>query len=482
MAGFMLTSSKIPTTAQNAKDILAQGQGPRATSSGVLTLAETPSSATKITSASSVPAKTTGNNAWATGLDDRGSTDYSVLLSKAMGAGASADEVQSILDRRTQKALGTAGLSQYAFDDTYKLAKDYISEKSKPQYQEWDASPYTAAQEAQDAYLKAQLQKTVAGLEAQKGSVNDSAEEAARQAYISYMQSRNALPQALAASGYAGGLADSQRLALDTALQANQHDILKSRDTALNDIDTAVNNARLETSVQGAQAQAELARDAIAAYQNYINSQNAYANQDFWAKYGYDFQAAQDAISREHQTDTTLAQQQWQAQEAQKDRDWQTGQNQTSTGKNMAYETAWKMLSGGVIPSAELLAEAGISQADAEAYAAYIKSQMNKTGQSTQRQQVYYVGNPGDDGLIDPYGTGKGDTGDPRGTYPSVTQTQIEPAAYSGLYNQVNNLFRSNSGEAAKAILEQNWERLSQQQREELKQLFMRYGYELTEG
>ena len=61
------------------------------------------------------------------GLDDYGQTDWSVLLKDAMGAGAGADEVQRLLNSRVDKALNTPGLGQYAYDDTYRAAMDYIN-------------------------------------------------------------------------------------------------------------------------------------------------------------------------------------------------------------------------------------------------------------------------------------------------------------------------------------------------------------------
>lgn len=174
---------------------------------------------------------------------------------------------------------------------------------------------YAKQSAAEQAAVDAYIQQQVNSLNGQKAGVTQSADEAARQAYISYMQSQSALPQALAASGYSGGMADSHRLALDTTLQNNQQQIIQNRDTALNDIDTAINNAKLEGSIQGAQAQAALGRDAISAYQNYIQQQNAYANQDFWTKYGYDFQGGQAQLDRDFQSGQAQLNRDWQSEE-----------------------------------------------------------------------------------------------------------------------------------------------------------------------
>ena len=56
-------------------------------------------------------------------LDD---TDYSSILNEQMASGASADDVADTFGRRINKASGTEGLSQYAYDDVYSAAMDYI--------------------------------------------------------------------------------------------------------------------------------------------------------------------------------------------------------------------------------------------------------------------------------------------------------------------------------------------------------------------
>lgn len=287
----------------------------------------------------------------------------------------------------------------------------------------WNQSGYNELLESQKKALDAYIQQQTNSLESQKTSVNQSAEQAAQEAYISYMQSKRAMPQALAASGYSGGMADSQALALESGYQDNVNDILLNRDNTLNDIDTAINNAKLEGSIQAAQAQTELGRDALSAWQSYINQQNAYANSDFWTKYGYDFQAGQNQLDRDFQADQTqkgydftAGQNQldrdFQANQSQLDRDFQADQsqldrdfqaNQTQQGydfqagqnqldrdfsanqtqQGYEYETAatdkdyaWNLILNGIMPDSSLLATAGISEAAASAYVAKVQSQL----------------------------------------------------------------------------------------------------------
>ncbi|MEG1562885.1 MAG: hypothetical protein RR365_04040 [Bacteroides sp.] len=61
-------------------------------------------------------------------MDD---TDYSAILKDQMASGASADDVADTLGKRVDKASGTEGLSQYANDDVYTAAMDYILNNNK---------------------------------------------------------------------------------------------------------------------------------------------------------------------------------------------------------------------------------------------------------------------------------------------------------------------------------------------------------------
>lgn len=58
--------------------------------------------------------------------DDNGNTDYSALISQSIKDGGSAYGVEKLLGQRTQKALGSDATKQYAYDDVYQAAMDYI--------------------------------------------------------------------------------------------------------------------------------------------------------------------------------------------------------------------------------------------------------------------------------------------------------------------------------------------------------------------
>ena len=54
------------------------------------------------------------------------SVDYGTVLRSLMDADASSTDIRSTLQSRVDKALNTPGLSQYAYDDTYKQAREQI--------------------------------------------------------------------------------------------------------------------------------------------------------------------------------------------------------------------------------------------------------------------------------------------------------------------------------------------------------------------
>ena len=206
------------------------------------------------------------------------------------------------------------------------------------------AMGYDQVSEAQKQAIDAYIQQTVGALESQKATVDQGAQQAAQQAYLSYMQSRQNLPQALSAGGYSGGMADSQMIALDANLQNNQNSLEQQRLDAIKEIDDAIVSAQLEGDIQGANALAALEQQAIAAYQDYVAQQEALAQENYWNQYAYDWQAQQAALDRQNAVQ--------------------------DAANSLAANTAWTLMETGVMPTADLLSAAGIDQATAAAYIA----------------------------------------------------------------------------------------------------------------
>jgi hypothetical protein len=176
----------------------------------------------------------------------------------ASGGLPDAGEVRKILGA----SGGAAGQPQKSEPaDEYPSFDDYFN-----------GSGYLAAQEAGRRALEEYIDQIVRDIGSQKRDVEREAAEMARQAYIGYMQSKNALPQSLAARGYTGGMADSQHIGLETALQNSRRQIEQSKTDTLNALDLAAANARSEAGREAAQRQSEIALAASKAWSDYVSA------------------------------------------------------------------------------------------------------------------------------------------------------------------------------------------------------------------
>lgn len=215
-----------------------------------------------------------GNNAWQSGVDDYGETDYSVLLSRAMSAGASADEVSALLGKRTDKALsGGAAYQKYAYDDTYRAAQEYIKNQQQEAIQNTYSDLIREQQRAQaeaqrqaEAAKRAAVEQSVGRLEAQKAGLADNYGDLYRQLYIDKRMAERNMPQQMAAMGYTGGLTESALLGVH-----NQYtDALRQGESARlaqeRELDQAITDARLAGDISIAEQAAEIARDGFQTY------------------------------------------------------------------------------------------------------------------------------------------------------------------------------------------------------------------------
>lgn len=114
--------------------------------------------------------------------------------------------------------------------------------------------------EQQRAAAEAAKQAAINQWNAQKPGINQTAEDAARQAYINRQQAGRNLPQQLAATGQSGGLTESALLGLDTTYQNNQANIERDRQDAIRQVDLGIANAGQEAAYQQAQIEAQFAQ------------------------------------------------------------------------------------------------------------------------------------------------------------------------------------------------------------------------------
>ena len=180
-------------------------------------------------------------------------------------------------------------------------------------------NPYEEAyKEAMDRYNKLNdqiaeqnrlaIEQGANRLEAQKSTVNQAAEDNARQAYIMQMQAKKALPQQLVSQGATGGTTETANLGIQTAYQNTLNDINRNKVHAIQEIDNAITD--LKTTGDLATVEQVLANNQamLDAYMTMLDkgvSYNQWANQynanraDTAYEQGYQERAYQDALKQQ---------------------------------------------------------------------------------------------------------------------------------------------------------------------------------------
>ena len=152
-------------------------------------------------------------------------------------------------------------------------------------------NPYEEAyKEAMDRYNKLNdqiaeqnrlaVEQGTQRLEAQKGNINQAAEDNARQAYIMQMQAKKALPQQLAGQGATGGTTETANLGIQTAYQNTLNDINRNKVNSIQEIDNAI--ADLKTTGDLATVEQVLANNQ-AMLNSYMDMLNKGVNYSQWA-------------------------------------------------------------------------------------------------------------------------------------------------------------------------------------------------------
>ena len=118
--------------------------------------------------------------------------------------------------------------------------------------------------------IAARVQQAADAYDRQKAQAGTSYEDAARQAYISSMMSQRNLDQQLAANGIYGGMADSQRIAMDASYQNEVADLERQYIETLADLDQAITDARLAGDTQAAEQMAGYKSTVQSQYANYL--------------------------------------------------------------------------------------------------------------------------------------------------------------------------------------------------------------------
>ena len=119
--------------------------------------------------------------------------------------------------------------------------------------------------------INASVQQAVNSYEEQRQETEQDAQEMSRQAYVAKLLGEKNMAQRLAAGGYAGGMAESAMLESETNYQNNLAEIQRQRQRALDEIQRAIDNARLTGDMEMANQLADYMAQVQSYYSDYYD-------------------------------------------------------------------------------------------------------------------------------------------------------------------------------------------------------------------
>ena len=217
---------------------------------------------------------------------------------------------------------------------------------------------YDQYAEATQAAIRAAVQNAVNGYRDQIDTTNQDSDELARQAYIAKMQGQKNLDQQMAANGFAGGMADSQRIATETNYQNQLNELEKQRQATVKELESAITNAQITGDMQTAQELASYLQQIQGQWVNYVQNQQQMAQQNYWNQ-------------KNMENDNYWNQQSLNAQNTENARSW-----------------AMQQLAKGIMPDDETLAVAGISKQAAQQQVALVLGEIGGGTMTRPTQQA----------------------------------------------------------------------------------------------
>lgn len=265
----------------------------------------------------------------------------------------------------TGQQTGTVQMPQMTTDDY--LDEYYAAQQGYRDYME------QAAQNAQSA-IQAGVDSAVAGLNNQKGTIQqagDIANQAAQQTYMDAINPNGATAEQLAALGLrSSGLTESSMISAGNTLQSSINSNLQNVNNQLAQIDLAITQAKSQGDIAAAQALEQYYAQIASQMMNDANTILAYrqqqqAQQQQLQQWMYEMQqqAAQNAWNQQFQ------QQQfdWDKQFQQSQFDWNKQQQDfenRNTIQQRAYDAVMQSLALGSLPTHTLIVQAGLNDSD----------------------------------------------------------------------------------------------------------------------
>ena len=282
-----------------------------------------------------------------------GGGGFAEQMQSAMDRGASADVVEYLMNQRNDKIAAnqdhysSLGISDN--DAISQAAKAYIQQKRAEQeaaqlptgkydsFQEYlGDTGYDDYADQMKSAIQASVDQAVKGYQGQIDTTNEQSDDLARQAWVAKRLAEKNLGQQLSASGYAGGMADSQKISLESDYQGQLTEIEKQRLQTVKDLEAAITNAQLTGDMQAAQELAAMLQQIQSQWNSYVQSQKQLDQQNYWNQKELDNQNY------------------WNEQEL------------AAQNKGDAYTRALTLISQGFMPDDETLTAAGITRAAAQ--------------------------------------------------------------------------------------------------------------------
>lgn len=219
-----------------------------------------------------------------------------------------------------------------------------------------------AAQNAQNA-IQSGVDSAVAGLNNQKGTIQqagDIANQAAQQTYMDVINPNGATAEQLAALGLrSSGLTESSVISAGNTLQSSINSNLQNVNNQLAQIDLAITQAKSQGNIAAAQALEQYYSQIASQMMNDANTILAYRQQ----------QQAQQMQYQQwlYEMQQSAAQNAWNQQFQQSQFDWNKQQQDfenRNTIQQRAYDAVMQSLALGSLPTHTLIVQAGLNDSD----------------------------------------------------------------------------------------------------------------------
>lgn len=179
--------------------------------------------------------------------------------------------VDGIAGTQTQGSLRNGGFYNAQQDQETPVPAEQMGTQALPSFDSYlDSSGYEKYKKEITDAINEQTERAVNAYNKQIEETEENREKMARQAYIAKMQSQRNLDQQLSAAGYAGGMADSQRIRVENDYNNALADIDTQRQNEVDALERAIEDARLSGDSELAGYLAEYQQAASNNYQSYM--------------------------------------------------------------------------------------------------------------------------------------------------------------------------------------------------------------------